>query len=65
MTGSIGLARCSWKPATTDCSRSRGAAYALSATATRGMTHVAISEQLDGKSVDWMEKVSDEQYRTN
>jgi quercetin dioxygenase-like cupin family protein len=28
-----------------------------------GMSHIAISEQLDGKSVDWMEKVSDAQYR--
>jgi quercetin dioxygenase-like cupin family protein len=27
------------------------------------MTHVAIQEFLDGKVVDWMEKVSDEQYR--
>ena len=26
------------------------------------MTHIAILEQLDGKSTDWMEKVSDEQY---
>ena len=26
------------------------------------MSHIAISEQLDGKSVDWMEKVTDEQY---
>ena len=26
------------------------------------MTHIAIQEQLDGKVVDWMEKVSDEQY---
>ena len=26
------------------------------------MTHVAISEALDGKTVDWMEQVSDEQY---
>jgi hypothetical protein len=26
------------------------------------MTHTAIQEQLDGKAVDWMEKVSDEQY---
>jgi quercetin dioxygenase-like cupin family protein len=32
------------------------------ATATNGMTHIAIQEQLDGKNVDWMEKVSDEQY---
>jgi 4-carboxymuconolactone decarboxylase len=27
------------------------------------MTHCAIREQRDGKTVDWMEKVSDEQYR--
>ncbi len=26
------------------------------------MTHIAITEQLDGKAVEWMEKVSDEQY---
>ena len=26
------------------------------------MTHTAIQEQRDGKAVDWMEKVSDEQY---
>jgi quercetin dioxygenase-like cupin family protein len=29
---------------------------------TTAMTHFAIQEQLDGKVVDWMEKVSDEQY---
>jgi len=33
------------------------------ATATTAMTHIAIQEKLDGKPVDWMEKVSDEQYR--
>jgi hypothetical protein len=27
------------------------------------MTHIAIQEKLDGKVVDWMEQVSDEQYR--
>ena len=27
------------------------------------MTHIAIVEQLDGKTVDWMEKMSDEEYR--
>jgi quercetin dioxygenase-like cupin family protein len=32
------------------------------ATATTAMTHIAIQEQLDGKTADWMEKVSDEQY---
>jgi quercetin dioxygenase-like cupin family protein len=34
------------------------------ATATTAMTHIAVQEQLDGKVVDWMEQVSDEQYRT-
>jgi quercetin dioxygenase-like cupin family protein len=33
------------------------------AAATTGMTHIAIQEQLDGMAVDWMEKVTDEQYR--
>jgi quercetin dioxygenase-like cupin family protein len=33
------------------------------AAATTGMTHVAITEALDGKTVEWMEHVSDEQYR--
>jgi quercetin dioxygenase-like cupin family protein len=33
------------------------------ATATTAMTHIAIQEHLDGKAVDWMEKVSDEQYQ--
>ena len=28
------------------------------ATATTAMTHIAIQEQLDGKTVDWMEKVN-------
>lgn len=28
-----------------------------------GLTHVAISEAKDGKSVDWLEPVTDEQYR--
>ena len=32
------------------------------ASATVGMTHIAIQEALDGKTVDWMEKVSDEDY---
>jgi quercetin dioxygenase-like cupin family protein len=33
------------------------------ATATTAVTHIAIQEALDGKTVDWLEKVSDEQYR--
>jgi hypothetical protein len=27
------------------------------------MTHIAIQERLNGKTADWMEKVSDEQYQ--
>jgi len=27
------------------------------------MTHIAFQEQLDGRAVDWLEKVTDEQYR--
>ena len=27
------------------------------------MTHIAIQEALDGKAVEWLEKVTDEQYR--
>lgn len=27
------------------------------------MTHIALQEQLDGKAVDWLEQVSDEQYQ--
>ncbi len=26
------------------------------------MSHIAIAESLDGKVVDWLEKVTDEQY---
>jgi quercetin dioxygenase-like cupin family protein len=33
------------------------------ATPTTAMTHIAIQEALNGKVVDWMEKVSDTQYR--
>ncbi len=32
------------------------------ATATTGMTHIALQENLDGKVVDWMEHVSDAEY---
>lgn len=33
------------------------------ATPATAMTHIAIQEARDGKVVDWMEQVSDEQYR--
>jgi quercetin dioxygenase-like cupin family protein len=32
------------------------------ASPTNGMTHIAIQEKLNGKPVDWLEQVSDEQY---
>ena len=32
------------------------------ASPTIAVTHIAIQEALDGKAVEWMEKVSDEQY---
>jgi quercetin dioxygenase-like cupin family protein len=33
------------------------------ATPTTAMTHIAVQESLNGKNVEWMEKVSDAQYR--
>jgi quercetin dioxygenase-like cupin family protein len=33
------------------------------ATPTTAMTHIAVQESLNGKNVDWMEKVSDAQYQ--
>jgi quercetin dioxygenase-like cupin family protein len=32
------------------------------ASPTNAMTHIAIQEKLNGKAVDWMEHVTDEQY---
>ncbi len=32
-------------------------------TPTTAVTHIAIQEQLDGKAVEWLEKVSSEQYQ--
>jgi quercetin dioxygenase-like cupin family protein len=32
---------------------------------TTAMTHIAIQEALDGKVVEWMEQVSDEQYKAS
>ena len=33
------------------------------ASPTTAMTHIAIQEKLDGKVVDWLEKVTDDQYQ--
>jgi 4-carboxymuconolactone decarboxylase len=40
-----------------------GAKHWHGAAASTSMTHIAIQEQRDGKTVEWMEPVSDEQYR--
>ena len=32
---------------------------------TTAMTHISIQEALDGKAVEWMERVSDDQYQGN
>jgi hypothetical protein len=34
------------------------------ATRTTAMTHIAIQEALDKKVVDWMEHITDEEYRS-
>jgi quercetin dioxygenase-like cupin family protein len=40
-----------------------GAKHWHGAAATTAMTHFAIQEALNGKTVEWMEKVADEAYR--
>ena len=40
----------------------RGEKHWHGATPTTAMTHISIVEQVDGKSAEWMEHVSDEQY---
>jgi len=39
-----------------------GERHSHGASATTALTHIAIQEQLNGKAVDWMERVSDEHY---
>lgn len=34
------------------------------AASTTGMAHYAIAEQLDGRAVDWLERVGEQQYRS-
>lgn len=40
-----------------------GAKHWHGATPTTPMTHIAVVEKLNGKTADWLEKVSEEQYR--
>ena len=37
--------------------------HGATATTATALTHIAIQEKLEGKAVEWMEKVSDEQYQ--
>jgi quercetin dioxygenase-like cupin family protein len=39
-----------------------GEKHGHGATPTNAMSHIAIQEKLNGSPVDWLEKVSDEQY---
>ena len=39
-----------------------GEKHSHGATPTTAMTHIAITQQHDGKAVNWMEKVSDAEY---
>lgn len=43
----------------------RGVGFSVShgASPTTAMTHIAITGAKDGKNVEWMEKVTDEQYQ--
>jgi quercetin dioxygenase-like cupin family protein len=39
-----------------------GEKHWLGATATTEVTFIALQEELDGRTIDWMEQVTDEQY---
>jgi quercetin dioxygenase-like cupin family protein len=45
------------------CSLSPGEKHWHGATRTTAMTHIAVHEALNASPVEWMEQVSDEQYR--
>ena len=42
---------------------SRGQKHWHGASPSTAMTHIAIVEEVDGETAEWMEKVSDEQYQ--
>ena len=67
VTSGCGLVQCEGEPARKiwpgDVVRCPpGEKHWHGAAPTTSMTHIAIQEALDGKVVDWLEKVSDEQY---
>jgi quercetin dioxygenase-like cupin family protein len=45
------------------CGSRPGEKHWHGASAATAITHIAIQESLNGKNVQWLEKVSDEQYR--
>jgi len=67
VTAGCGVVRCEGEPARLirpgDVVRCPpGEKHWHGATSTTAMTHIAIQEALDGKAVDWLEKVTDEEY---
>ncbi|WP_395311060.1 hypothetical protein V4U86_09875 [Mycobacterium sp. AMU20-3851] len=45
------------------CIRRRGVKHWHGAAGDAAMTHIAVQATVDGRAVDWMEHVTDEQYR--
>ena len=41
----------------------RARSTGLGATATTEVTFIALQEELDGRTIDWMEHVTDDQYK--
>ena len=68
VTAGVGVTQCWGKPAVTiragdAISRPPGEKHWHGAAPNTAMTHIAIQESLDGKNVNWLEKVTDEEYR--
>jgi quercetin dioxygenase-like cupin family protein len=68
VTSGLGRAQCWGEPVEEICPGdvvwfSPGEKHWHGATPTTAMTHIAIQEAMNGQVVDWMEHVSDEQYR--
>jgi len=68
VTAGCGLVQCWGEPARTirpgdviQCPP--GEKHWHGATGTTAMTHIAIQEALDGKVIDWLEHVTDQQYQ--
>jgi len=69
VTAGVGITQCWGEPAVRIrpgdvISCPAGKKHWHGASPTTAMTHIAIQEALDGKVVDWMEKVSDDDYQS-